>query len=95
MKLPLLASADRLLVSASAQHCPKTPLEPVYHQLFNQRNDLANSQLMDAWPRLNSEAQRQAWKEALDAVDQPAMWQRSFYGSPCVAGRLNADVDAA
>lgn len=67
MKLPLLA----LLIVSSFSVCatlPQTPLEPVYHQLFNQRNDLANSQLMDAWPRLNSEAQRQAWKEALDAV---------------------------
>ena len=34
---------------------PQTPLEPVYHQLFNQRDDLANRQLIDVWPRLNSE----------------------------------------
>ncbi|HEY3986884.1 DUF2861 family protein [Cedecea sp.] len=47
---------------------PQTPLEPVYHQLFNQRDDLAIGQLIDVWPRLNSQAQRQAWKEALNAV---------------------------
>ncbi|AIR62080.1 hypothetical protein LH23_15890 [Cedecea neteri] len=67
MKLPLLAL---LIVSSFSVGAtlPQTPLEPVYHQLFNQRGDLANSQLIDVWPQLNSEAQRQAWKEALNAV---------------------------
>jgi len=39
---------------------PQTPLEPFYHQLFNERSDLANSQLINVWPQLNSEAQRTA-----------------------------------
>lgn len=67
MKLPLSAL---LIVSSFSVGAtlPQTPLEPVYHHLFNQRGDLANSQLIDVWPRLNSEAQRQAWKEALNVV---------------------------
>ena len=47
---------------------PQTPLEPFYHQLFNERSDLANSQLIHVWPQLNSDAQRTAWKDALYAL---------------------------
>lgn len=67
MKLPLSALPIIASFSVGAT-LPQTPLEPVYHQLFNQRSDLANNQLIDVWPWLNSDTQRQAWKEALNAV---------------------------
>lgn len=66
MKLRLIAA---FLFPLNLQAAlPETPLEPVYHQLFNQRGDLAYGQLTEVWPRLNSQAQRQAWEEALNAV---------------------------
>jgi len=47
---------------------PSSPLEPVYHALFTQRNDLAWQHLIGSWSKLNSLALHTAWRQALDAV---------------------------
>lgn len=64
-----LCAAALLLVSGMAHSAlPVTPLEPVYHALFSQRNDQAWQQLMNLWPQMTSNVQRTAWRQALDAV---------------------------
>ncbi len=55
-------------LAGQAATLPSTPLEPVYHALFSQRNDLAWQQLLNLWPQLTSSTQRTAWQQALDAV---------------------------
>ncbi|MDX6022235.1 DUF2861 family protein [Scandinavium sp. V105_16] len=57
-----------MLVNQTAAALPVTPLEPVYHALFSQQTALAWQQLIAVWPQLNSNAQRRAWQEALNAV---------------------------
>ena len=47
---------------------PQTPLQPVYHALFREQAGTAWQQLINLWPGLNSDAQRQAWQAALAAL---------------------------
>lgn len=47
---------------------PDTLLEPVYHALLDGNAPVAWQQLVARWPRLSSEAQREAWKASLNAL---------------------------
>lgn len=47
---------------------PLTPLQPVYHALFREQAGKAWQELINLWPGLNSDAQRQAWQAALAAL---------------------------
>lgn len=47
---------------------PPTSLQPIYHALFRDQANTAWQQLINLWPGLNSDAQRQAWQAALAAL---------------------------
>jgi hypothetical protein len=55
-------------LGAARAALPVTPLEPVYHALFRGEAPAAWQQLINLWPRLNSDAQRHAWQVALTAL---------------------------
>lgn len=56
------------MISPAKSALPATPLEPVYHALFSQQDGQAWQQLINLWPQMSSAAQRDAWRQALDAV---------------------------
>jgi hypothetical protein len=69
MTRSLTALLAMLAMTCSARGAlPATPLEPVYHALFSQQNGQAWQQLINLWPQMSSAAQRDAWRQALDAV---------------------------
>ena len=55
-------------LGAARASLPLTPLQPVYHALFQEQAATAWQQLINLWPGLNSDAQRQAWQSALAAL---------------------------
>ncbi|MGB7192792.1 MAG: DUF2861 family protein [Collimonas pratensis] len=55
-------------LGAASAALPLTPLQPVYHALLREQAGTAWQQLINLWPSLNSDAQRQAWLAALAAL---------------------------
>lgn len=67
-RLPCLGLLLLACLGPARAALPLTPLQPVYDALFREQAGTAWQQLINLWPGLNSDVQRQAWQAALAAL---------------------------